>query len=223
MYLNYFIIYDLETGGLITKDKATGEPKIPPITEFAALVLNNDLEVVEEIDMFIKPYKPVECYNPEALKVSNITLELCEEQGIEAVDASKTIMDLFKKARLPRQGKKPILCGHNIDSFDNIILNDFLTGYKQDLSKVVDSDFTIDTKWWGRMAYPQLSGYTLSDCLMKEDIDNEQAHRAIGDVRANKELVVKMLQRLRGQGGLFTSEDTKESFRKNFKFQMARK
>lgn len=223
MYPNYFIVYDLETGGLITKDKTTGERVIPPITEFACSILNNELEVVEEIDIFIKPYKPDTCYAAEALKVSNITLDLCREQGIEALEAAKKIIDIFKKAKAPSQGKKPVLCGHNIDSFDNIILDTFLSEFQQDLSKVVDSDFTIDTKWWGRMAYPDLPGFTLSDCLMRENIDNEQAHRAIGDVRANKELVVKMLQKLRGQGSLFTEAQPKESYRKNFRFQIARK
>ena len=120
MYPCYFVVFDLETGGLITK---TGG--IPPITEFAAAVLNDKLETVEEVDFFIKPYKPVERYTAEALKVSNITLDLCEKQGVSAPDASKQIADLFKKAKAPAGAKKPILCGHNIDSFDVPILNDF--------------------------------------------------------------------------------------------------
>ena len=216
MYPCYFVVFDLETGGLITK---TGG--IPPITEFAAAVLNDKLETVEEVDFFIKPYKPVERYTAEALKVSNITLDLCEKQGVSALDASKQIADLFKKAKAPAGAKKTILCGHNIDSFDVTILNDFLTEFKVDLSKFVEKDCTIDTKWWGRIAYPELPGYTLSDCLMREKIDNEQAHRAIGDVRANRDLLVRMLQRLRGEAGLFAP--TVESPRKNFRFQIARK
>ena len=82
-------------------------------------------------------------------------------------------------------------------------------------------DCTIDTKWWGRIAYPDLPGYTLSDCLMKENIDNEQAHRAIGDVRANKELVMKLLSKLRGT--IVSTGVEESSFRKTFRFQMAKK
>lgn len=218
MYPCYFILFDLETGGLISK--TTG---IPPITEFACTVINDKLEVVQEEDFFIQPYMPDERYTQEALKVSNITLDLCREKGIPAEQAAKKIVDIFKKAKASGQSKKPILCGHNIDSFDVVILNDFLTSQKIDLSKLVEKDCTIDTKWWGRIAYPELSGYTLSDCLMKEAIDNEQAHRAIGDVRANTELLLRMLQRLRGVGGNSLIVEEKESFRKNFRFQIAKR
>lgn len=216
MYNCCFVIYDLETGGLITKEKG-----IPPITEFACCILDNSLQLVEEVDFFIKPYRTEDHYTPKALEVSNITLDLCEKKGLTHQEASKKIVDALKRAKPSNQGKKPILCGHNIDSFDNEILDFFLQEDKIDLSKFVEKDCTIDTKWWGRIAYPELPGYTLSDCLMKEKIDNEQAHRAIGDVRANRDLLVRMLQRLRGEAGLFAP--TVESPRKNFRFQIARK
>ena len=218
MYPCYFILFDLETGGLISK--TTG---VPPITEFACTVINEKLEVIQEEDFFIQPYMPDERYTQEALKVSNITLDLCREKGIPAEQAAKKISDIFKKAKAPGQGKKPILCGHNIDSFDIPILDEFLTSQKIDLGKIVEKDCTIDTKWWGRIAYPELPGYTLSDCLMKESIDNEQAHRAIGDVRANTELLLRMLQRLRGEGVGSLVVEEKESFRKNFRFQIAKR
>ena len=217
MYPCYFIVFDLETGGLISK--TTG---IPPITEFACSVLNDKLEPVQEEDFFIQPYMPEEKYTEAALKVSNITLDLCREKGIPAEMAAKKIADIFKKAKAPAQGKKPILCGHNIDSFDCPILSSFLESFGIDLSKFAESECTIDTKWWGRISYPELPGYTLSDCLMKESIDNEQAHRAIGDVRANTELVLRMLQRLRGEGvGSSFVQEEKEAFRKKFRFQIA--
>lgn len=213
MYPNWFIVYDLETGGLIENGI------IPPITEFAACVVDNDLNDVCEVDFFVKPYVDESQYKPKALEVSNITLDLCRDKGLDSNEAAKKIADLFLKAK--SGGKKPILVGHNIDSFDNIILNHFLSEHGYDLSKVADSDFTIDTKWWGRMAYPQLSGYKLSDCLAKEAIDNEMAHRAIGDTRANKELFVRMMKRLRGEGGLAVQPE--ESFRKSFRFQIAQR
>lgn len=217
MYNCSFIVYDLETGGLI--NSKTGW--IPPITEFACSVLNNQLEVIDEIDFFIKPYRPEGEYQAAALNVSNITLERCEMEGLSPVDAAQKIIDVFKKAKSGAQSKKPILCGHNIDNFDNKILDYFLNENKQDISKYIEMDCTIDTKWWGRIAYPELPGYTLSDCLMKENIDNEQAHRAIGDVRANKELVVKMLSKLRGNA--VSSGEVENTFRKTFRFQMQKK
>ena len=77
MYNCSFIVYDLETGGLISSK--TGW--IPPITEFACSVLDNKLDVVDEVDFFIKPYRPESEYQAAALSVSNITLERCEEEG----------------------------------------------------------------------------------------------------------------------------------------------
>jgi len=215
MYPCYYIIFDIETGGLITKEKG-----IPPITEFAAAVVNDKLETIEELDFFVKPYVSVDKYNSQALQVSNITLDLCAKEGLIETDAAKKIIDLFKKAK--SASKKPVLCGHNILTFDIPILSKFLSDNGQNIYDYVEQDYAIDTKWWGRIAYPDLSGYTLSDCLMKEGLDNEQAHRAIGDVRANRDLVVKMLQRLRGVGG-FANAESSQSFRKNFRFQIARK
>lgn len=217
MYNCSFIVYDLETGGLI--NSKTGW--IPPITEFACSVLDNKLDVIDEVDFFIKPYRPASEYQAAALNVSNITLERCEQEGLTKEEAAKKIIDIFKKAKSGAQSKKPILCGHNIDSFDNPILGRFLEENKQDISKFIEMDCTIDTKWWGRIAYPDLPGYTLSDCLMKENIDNEQAHRAIGDVRANKELIVKLLSKLRGT--IVSTGVEESSFRKTFRFQMAKK
>lgn len=217
MYNCFYIVYDLETGGLISKD---GD--IPPITEFACCILNNNLEVVEEMDFFIKPYRDNSHYTPKALEVSNITLEMCEERGLTHSEASSKIINAFKKAKPATQGKKPVLVGHNIDNFDNRILDYFLQEDKQDLSKYVESNFTIDTMWWGRMNFPEMSGFTLSDCLMHESIDNEQAHRAIGDVRANKELFVKMMSRLRGISQVAVAP-VENTFRKSFRFQLAKR
>ena len=217
MYPNFFVCFDLETGGLIRGNE------IPPITEIAMVVVDNHLNDVMEYSTLIKPYVEPSKYTKEALNVSNITLEMCETKGIEASVAAKQIVDVLKKAKLPSGGKKPILVGHNIDSFDIPILDFFLSSFKQDLSKVAETACTVDTKWWGRLAYPELSGYTLSDCLTKEGIDNAQSHRALGDTRANKELFVNMMKKLRGEAGLFAGPDTKEKFRKNFRFQFAKK
>lgn len=217
MYPNYFVVFDLETGGLTTKGECS------PITEIAMVVVDNQLNDVVEYSTLIKPYVDPSKYTKEALAVSNITLQMCEEKGVEASVAAKQIIDVLKKAKLPTGGKKPILVGHNIDSFDIPILDYFLTLFKHDLSKVAESSCSIDTKWWGRLAYPDLPGYTLSDCLTKEGIDNAQSHRALGDTRANKELFVNMMKKLRGEGVLFVESENKERFRKTFRFQFAKK
>lgn len=208
-YNNYFTVFDLETGGL----KKSGD--CSPITEIAIVVINNNFETVEEFSTLIKPYVSENQYTSEALKVSNITLSMCERDGIDSKQAAKKIIDVFKRAKSKDNGKKPILVGHNIDDFDIPILSYFLKNHGFDLEKIVETKMTVDTKWWGRLGFPTLPGFTLGDCLSAEGIDILQAHRALYDTRANKELFVGMMKRLRGEGdkAFADAPTTRESFR----------
>jgi DNA polymerase III alpha subunit (gram-positive type) len=211
-YNNHFVCFDLETGGL----KKSGD--CSPITEIAICVVDNSLKDFEEYTTLIKPYVSEEQYSPEALKVSNITLSMCGGSGIDPKQAAKEIMDVFKRAKSKDGGKKPILVGHNIDDFDIPILSYFLKKFGYDLEKVVETKQTIDTKWWGRLGYPNLPGFTLGDCLGAEGVDILQAHRALHDTRANKELFIGMLRRLRGEGASLLEK--KPPFRETFRFQI---
>lgn len=216
MYKNNFAVFDLETGGLIKKDGW-----IPPITEIAICAVSNDLNDIEEYSTLIVPYKEDSQYESVALQVSNITLQMCREKGKDADEVIKDLIALF--TRLKANGKKPVLAGHNIDEFDIIILDNFFTEHKLDISKYVETKFTIDTKWWGRMKYPDNSGYTLGDCLQQEGIDIVNAHRALVDTRANKDLFVKWMKCLRGEGNVASATENKSKFRTKFKFQIKRK
>lgn len=214
MYPNCFVVFDLETGGLKTKGDCS------PITEIAMVEVTNNLSIGDSFDEFIKPYEDTSRYEANALKVSNITLDLCEEKGLEAAAVVKKITDFLTASKKRGGGKKPVLVGHNIDSFDIPLLDYFLTKYKVDLSKYADDAFTVDTKWWGRICYPDMAGFTLGDCLTREGIDNEMAHRAITDTKANAELFIRMMKRLRGEGIMVAK--TEKRTRDTFKFQIAK-
>lgn len=218
MYQNAFVVFDLETGGLIKKDVW-----IPPITEIAICVVDNDLNDVPslEYESLITPYRDDSEYNPQALQVSNITLDLCRKEGKSREAVVKEVVNVLKKAKLG--GKKPILVGHNIDTFDIPILDRLLEECGEDLSKYVEVDFTIDTKWWGRMKYPQLAGYKLSDCLTRSNIDIVNAHRSLTDTRANKDLFIQWMKCLRGEGTNTCVENEEKPFRESFKFQIKKK
>lgn len=207
---NNFVVFDLETGGLLSKNW------VPPITEIAICVVSNDLEDIGEYSSLIKVYKDTSEYKKEALQASNITLDMCNTQGKDKEEILTSIINILKKNKVGTS--KPILVGHNIDAFDIPILDNFFTENGQDLSKYVETKFTIDTLWWSRMKYPELSNYKLGTVLESANVDLVNAHRAINDTKSNKVLFVQMMKSLRNQA-LSSTLDV-EKFRKSFRFEI---
>ena len=109
---------------------------------------------------------------------------------------------------------KPILVGHNIDSFDIPLLDDFLSFFGEDLSKYVCTDFTIDTLWWSRVMFEESENYKLGTCCKNVGIEVINAHRALNDTIANRELIKKMISNMRGFGG--SIEKKEKRFRETF-------
>lgn len=211
---NNYATFDLETGGLITKNKP-----LPPITEIAICVMDPELNDTEEYTSMIIPYVEEKFYEQPALNASHITLEMCREQGKPSDVVAKEVEAFFKK-HFYKDGKtsrKPILGGHNIDAFDIPILDNFLSLHEVDLEKITNLDFTIDTMKWARQTFSNLSGYTLGDCLTEVGIDLTNAHRALFDTRANHKLVRYFLENLRGKGGIGQKEE-KQRFRTGFSY-----
>lgn len=216
------IVMDLETGGLITK--TTG---IPPITEIAMISLNYaDLSDGIEYSSLVKPYVSLDRYTQIALDTSHITIDMLEKGGKSPEVVLKECVSYLKKVG---ERKKPILCGHNLDAFDLPIIQKFFEDFGEDITKYVETKFSIDTMWWSRFGMPSSPNYTLGTCLQEKNIDILQAHRALSDTRATKELVRVFLQNLRGSGPLTTSTESvqsrpvvekQSSFRNTFKFQM---
>lgn len=208
-YNNRFIFFDLETGGLI-KQGIT-----PPITEIAIIVLDNDLKVIQEYSSLVKPHydSSKDRYEQVALDVSHITMEMCEREGKEASVVAKEVKEVLTASK---GEKKPILCGHNIDSFDIPILDDFLSLFKIDLSKLVETSMTIDTKWWSRLKYPALAKYDLGHVIENSGIELTQAHRAMADTKANMLLGVNMIKCLRGELGVKEEKRDRDTFKFQF-------
>lgn len=202
------IVFDLETGGLITKEG------IPPITEVAMVCLNyEDLSDGFQYSSLIKPYVSEDKYTKRALEVSNITVDMLHKEGKPAEEVIKELITYIKKVS---KKKKSILCGHNCDEFDIPIIAKFFEDFGEDFSKYVETSFSIDTMWWARFAIVDSANYKLGTCLEKKNIDITQAHRALNDTIATKELVKGFLSGLR-QENIKSIESN--SFRKNFKFQ----
>lgn len=208
MFRNSFVVLDLETGGLI------GKGWVPPITEIAICVMDSELKDTVEYESLLKQYRDSKEYQPIALSVSNITLDMLKEQGKDPKVVLKEVKDLLIKSK--SDGKKPILVGHNLDEFDLIILDNFFTENGEDLSKYVETKMTIDTMWWMRLMKPSQVNFKLGTCLEEVKIDLTQAHRAMNDTRATKELARIFIRNLRGESFRETLETR---FRKVFKFQ----
>lgn len=207
---NNFIVFDLETGGLRKKGWE------PPITEIAMCFVDSDLQDIGEYSSLIKTYRDSSEYAPAALQASNITLDMCNTLGQEREVVLREIVSHLKKLKVG--SAKPILVGHNIDAFDIPILDYFFEEAKEDISKYVETKFTIDTLWWSRLRSPELSNFKLGTVLESEQIDLTNAHRALNDTRGNKDLFIKIMQSLRGQRG--SSEVITDNFRKSFRFEI---
>lgn len=207
---NNFIVFDLETGGLRKKGWE------PPITEIAMCFVDNNLQDIGEYSSLIKVYKEDSEYNPAALTASNITLKMCNELGKPKEVVLKEIISLLKKNKTKQ---KPILVGHNIDEFDIPILDNFFAENGEDLSKYVETKYTIDTLWLARMKYPSLSNFKLGTVLETAGIDLTNAHRAMNDTKGNKDLFVEMMKCLRGEGSS-DSNSIVEKFRESFTFEI---
>lgn len=205
---NYFV-FDLETGGLITKDKETG---IPPITEIAICAIDGEtLKDLGEYSVLIKPYVTLDRYTPVALDVSNITIDMLNKEGKDPLVVIKELKEFIKK----NSGKKKsILVAHNGDAFDIPIIDKFFTDHGEDLSKYVETKTSVDTMWWARMYKPSMTKFNLGVCLEDLNIDLQQAHRALNDTRATKSMFVNFMSNLRGLSS--TGETVK---RKRVRFQ----
>lgn len=184
-----FLPFDLETTGLLNSN--------PAVLELACCPINKDLEDLPEYESGVIKVYDNRTISPQALMANGITMD-----QINNGRNSQQVADEFVKylKKLCKQPKKIILCGHNIDNFDIPIFIDFLQVHGYDLSKLVNTDFTIDTMFWGRIKHLESENYKLGTCCKNVGIDLVNAHRAITDTRANKELVKNYLSSLRGMG-----------------------
>jgi DNA polymerase III alpha subunit (gram-positive type) len=199
-----FIVYDIETGGLKSTDHA--------VVEIAMIVLDNDLNEIEEYDNLIVPYSENYKITEGALVVNGLTLDKINK-GKDSKEVVKDIESIFKKYKKGRN--KPILSGHNIVKSDNLFMEEFFKFHKSNFYGQV-SDFFIDTMWWGRMKWQESTDYKLSTCCDNAGIELVDAHRAMRDTRANKDLVKELIMSLRGDGR--KNGDSEVRYRQTFEF-----
>lgn len=202
--IDIYLVYDLETTGLNAKNNL--------VCEIACCPIDKNLNDLKEFDSgIIKPYDDRKI-EQRALEANGITMSQLENGR----DSKIVIEELIKYLKsFKKTSPKIILVGHNIKKFDNPFLEDFFKFHKKDLWKFVSDKIEVDTMWWSRMERVESLNYKLGTSCENRGIELTDAHRALSDTRANRELLKSYLRGLRGEG----VKSSKTELRKRPKFQ----
>lgn len=204
-----FISCDVETGGLIGKNKRAVFDVA--LTEIALVVVEEDLSISEQKSWLVKPYSDTAEYNKGAEEASGISKAMCQEQGQDILLVGKEVSEFMKRHK---QGNRlPVMVGHNFDDFDSYFLQGLFEWCKLDLMKFVQ-DGTEDTLKWSRLCWRESVNYKLGMCCQQANITLQNAHRALTDAYSTALLWVYFLKNLRGEG--VTTETKKKRFRDTF-------
>jgi len=201
--ISNIVVFDLETSGLKSEENA--------IIEIACCPISFDLKNLKEYESGVMSVYDNRVVDKGALMANGITMS-----QIDSGRSSKAVIEELCQylSDLTVGRNKPVLAGHNIDKFDIPFLQDFFETHKKDISKFVNIDFTIDTMWWARLMWPEAQNYKLGTCCESAQIELVNAHRAINDTRANRDLVKYFLNNFRSE-----SSQTKQSrYRDTFEF-----
>lgn len=221
--INPLVVLDFETGGLNGSKNA--------VTEVAMLCVAGDsLLEVGRYQSYIQPY--LYEYDQKALDFTGTTLEKLHNEGkplhIVGQEMFDAVQDWYKRTT-NTYTKKPTIVGHNI-TFDIAFLQQIGKECKIDWSKVFDGGPDFWGKWqpeyintlnigkltWGNDE--QMNSYKLSNCIQKAEVSIADAHSAMDDVIATKELLISYVNRLRNNSG--SGPQQKIRVREAFHFQI---
>lgn len=224
--INPYIIIDFETGGFKAYTNAA--------TEIACLCITGDtLQEIGRYESYIQPY--LYEYEQKALDYTGITLDKLKNHGKPLEIVVKELaakFDEWKKQTSNSHTKKPILVGHNV-KFDIPFLQQIFKEAKIDLSKYLDGDLDFnknfqpqyfDTLTLGKLTWGNdetMTHYKLSDCVEKAGIGIADAHKAMNDVEATKDLLICYANRIRNNSNIGSTNVESETirFRNHFRLQ----
>lgn len=199
--INSYAIIDFETGGLDRKDQL--HAKKYPVTEFGGLAINGvTLEKIIQYDNLVKPYDNDLLYDKEAARITGITKELCEWEGVPLKELVEDLCTFFKEANLHNSRTAlPICLSHNWP-FDGPFLQDLFRRANVDLSKYVRGfkdcygnfmphgicSIDLAKECWGDVTDTDTK-YDLTACCSRAGIEVADGHRAMNDVLPLTDLV----------------------------------
>jgi DNA polymerase III epsilon subunit-like protein len=222
--INSFLFIDFETGGLDCRKHA--------VTEIAAIAIKGDtLEKIDLISTYVQPYGDY-TYEAEALKHTGITPEDIES-GIPVNDVVNEFINLLIKSDFtPRnKGSKPILVAHN-SAFDKGFLIQIFSHCNKlkELEKYTFGHIDyygnyqpemLDSQHLAKMIWgndDEIANFKLGTCIAKAGIELSDAHKAINDTIALKDMHVGFTLNLRSGVGGNEDAKTKHRFREHFQF-----
>lgn len=183
-----YLFFDTETTGLPKSWKApmTDLDNWPRVIQLGMALYDADKKLVQEWDLIIKPEGFV--IPKDASAVHGITTERAEVEGILLEEAVAQFQDAAKRAKY--------LIAHNM-SFDKNVWGaellrsgeDFPTELEQLCTMLSTVNFCAIRGKWGNK-WPKLE--ELHRKLFKKDF--EDAHNALGDVRATANCFFELLR-----------------------------
>lgn len=191
----FVIVFDTETGSLPSKENRAFY-EVALIEATFCVVDMEKLEICEELDVMLPDeYKEGLIYSPQAEEVHGITKAIRQANGKPLKDCYKSILELYKKYKNPRQGITMVAHNHN---FDKPFLENFFEFMGGNLEEYVK--YWLDTMQFSHMAALEQSDYKLTTCCSEYGIDLIDAHRSSTDTRATAQLFIEFVKRLRGVG-----------------------
>lgn len=209
----YVIIFDVESGGLPGKENRPFY-EIALIEGTFCVIDMESLEIIEELDIMLPDeYKEGLIYQEQAEMVHGITKAIRQANGKPLKECYKSVLDLYKKYKNPRQGITMVAHNYN---FDKPFLENFFEYMGGNLSDHVK--YWLDTMQFAHMAALEQVDYKLHTCCGIHNIDLVDAHRSSADTRATAKLFIEFVKRLRGEG-LSAAAQVEKKIRYREKFQ----
>jgi len=201
------IVFDLESGGFLTKEHTHG------LCEIAMIAIDaNTLEELGRYEAIIAPYKTfsgeLTTYTEGALAINGLTMAKIEA-GKDPKLVAREIVAFAKEHKIGGRNGAPLLAGHNIRGFDLPYLTQFMEIHAKDLYKSFSRDY-IDTLMFTRLMWAEdgsILNHKLGTACSKAGVELEDAHRAMADTEANAELLKVFLKNMRGSGGPMQSDE----------------
>jgi DNA polymerase III alpha subunit (gram-positive type) len=205
------IINDFETGGKSCIKN--------PATELSLIAIRgNDFTEIARHHVVFLPYDVNLVYEQEALDITNMSMEYIHEHGVEIKQALKGIYDFLVKVSAGKSaGFLPMLSMQNggfdigfwqqIFSYGKYNLSKVVAGYKDfygNFQPTIIDSLPLARSYWAKDAeVTDFKQGKISDRLNIELVD---AHRAVGDCLALREIVAFFLTSMRNGGNGVQSE-----------------
>ncbi len=170
-----FIVYDVETTGL---SPLRGDR----IIEIAAVKLKNK-QIIDTFETFLNPQRLIP---EEASRINHITDEMVSDAP-KAIEVLPDIIDFIGGG---------CLVAHNV-KFDLDFLCYELASIGRKLNENIPA---VDTLKMARRYLPHLGSFKLGKLTQNFGIINEDAHRALADVKATAAVLIRLLEMGESQG-----------------------